>query len=69
VVADHIRSSHSGYIYNDYSGFAGAINELLQNPGRRNRMADQARKYVASGYSLTTIRGRLLAAIEATDDS
>ena len=69
VVADHIRNSESGCIYNDYSGFAGAVNELLQNRGYRIRMADQAREYVVTRYSLATIHARLLAAIEATDEA
>jgi len=68
VLAHHVRNSQSGYIYNDYSGFAGAVNALLQNRGYRNKMADQAREYVATRYSLPNIHARLLAAIEATDE-
>jgi glycosyltransferase involved in cell wall biosynthesis len=68
VLAEHIRESQSGYIYDGYSSFAGAVNESLNIRGRGGMMADRARAYVSTHFSLATIRARLLAAIEIGND-
>ena len=63
VLADHIRDSGAGRVYNDYEGFAHALHEL-SNKDVAKRMGAMGRNYVVSKYQVETVRKSLIAAVE-----
>jgi glycosyltransferase involved in cell wall biosynthesis len=64
VLADHVKISGGGFIYNDYDDFAEAINTAVTEQGRIIVMGNLAREYVINNYSREMIRKALVEAIE-----
>jgi glycosyltransferase involved in cell wall biosynthesis len=65
VLADHVNASGAGRIYDDYNGFAQALNELLSIEQRRAEVGRLGRDYVLSRYQTERIRESLIAAVES----
>jgi len=65
VLADHIKSSGAGYVYDDYQSFARALDELSANEDLLTQMGNLGRHYVLSRYGTETIRQSLIAAVES----
>jgi len=63
VLADHIKDSGAGRVFNDYHSFAHALDDLLDDDARA-RTGQLGRDYVLSRYQPETIRQSLIAAIE-----
>ena len=68
VIVDHIRRSEGGRIYDDYSGFASALDELLRNADLRREMGERGRKYVLENFTAAIVKRDLLAAVESRAD-
>ncbi|HEX8845852.1 MAG TPA: glycosyltransferase [Pyrinomonadaceae bacterium] len=65
VLADHVRQSGGGRIYQDYESFAARLNEILSDEPARQRMGKLGRAYVTSRYTPERIRQSLIAAVES----
>ena len=63
VLADHIRDSAGGLMYDDYETFAAGLNEILTTD--RSRFADPGRDYVTSRYTPQRVRRLLIEAVES----
>ena len=64
VLADHIKDSGAGHVYNDYESFAQSLNELTDQEAAK-RMGARGRDYVLSRYQTEKIRESLIAAVES----
>lgn len=64
VLADHIKDSGAGRVYNDYQSFASALAELSVSEDARSRMGQMGREYVLSRYQTDNVREKLIAAVE-----
>ncbi len=64
VLADHIKLSDAGRVYDDYSSFAHALDELLAIEDTRVRIGQRGRDYVLSRYQRPRVRDSLIAAVE-----
>ncbi len=67
VLADHVKRSGGGRMYNDYDSFASRLNELLSTD--RARFGEAGRQYVISRYTPERVRERLIAVVESCPDS
>ncbi len=65
VIGDHIRRSEAGKIYDEYSGFAAALDELMRDANLRREMGERGREYVLANFTEEIIKRDLLAAVEA----
>lgn len=65
VLADHIKLSGAGRIYQDYESFAAALHEMLSNEERRVELGDLGRAYAVSRHRPEHIRESLKAAVES----
>lgn len=65
VLADHVRESGAGRIYNDYQTFAAGLNEILSGQGLREQMGAMGREYVVNRYTPERVRAALIAAVES----
>jgi glycosyltransferase involved in cell wall biosynthesis len=63
VLADHIKHSGAGYAYDDYEGFAHALDEASTNQDLLTRLGHLGREYVLSRYQTETVRAALIAAV------
>ena len=64
VLADHIKDSGAGYVYNDYQSFAHALNEF-SSKDLRTKLGNLGRDYVLSRYQTGKVRQSLIAAVES----
>ncbi len=69
VIVDHIRRSEAGRIYDEYQGFAAALEELMRDPNMRKTMGERGRKYVLAHFTEEIIKRDLIAAVEACVES
>lgn len=65
VLADHVRQSGGGSIYQDYESFVARLAEMLTDEGLRFKMGEAGREYVVSRYTPERIRARLIEAVES----
>jgi glycosyltransferase involved in cell wall biosynthesis/SAM-dependent methyltransferase len=65
VLADHVRASGAGRIYNDYQTFAASLSEILSNQSLREALGALGREYVVSRYTPERIRASLIEAVES----
>jgi glycosyltransferase involved in cell wall biosynthesis len=65
VLADHIKDSGAGRVYNDYETFAHALTELSANESLLTNMGQRGRDYVLTRYQPDIVRKSLIAAIES----
>ncbi|HEX8887777.1 MAG TPA: glycosyltransferase [Pyrinomonadaceae bacterium] len=65
VLADHVRASGAGRIYNDYQTFAASLSEILSNQSLREALGLLGREYVVSRYTPERIRASLIKAVES----
>ncbi len=65
VIVDHIRRSEGGKIYDEYSGFASALAELMRDANLRREMGERGREYVLTNFTEEIIKRDLIAAVEA----
>ncbi len=65
VLADHVRQSGGGLIYQDYETFAAAVTKILSDEAARARMGEWGREYVVSKYTPDRIRELLIEAVES----
>ena len=64
VLAEHIKDSGAGQVYNDYDSFARAL-QVLSNEEAAAKMGQLGREYVLSRYQTKTIKQALIAAVES----
>ncbi|SRR6266404_532018 len=64
VLVDHIKSSGAGRVYDDYQGFAAALNEMLPDE-KRAQLGNLGREYVVSRYRPEHVRESLKAVVES----
>ena len=64
VIVDHIRRSEAGKIYDEYRGFASALDELMRNADLRREMGERGREYVLKHFTEEIIKRDLIAAVE-----
>jgi len=67
VLMDHIEKSQGGFAYQEYDGFAAAIDESLKNPSKGKEMGNCGREYVVTRYGLERIKTILFDVIEARE--
>ncbi|MGI8919168.1 MAG: glycosyltransferase, partial [Pyrinomonadaceae bacterium] len=65
VIGDHIRQSEAGKIYDEYSGFAAALDALMRDANLRREMGERGREYVLANFTEEIIKRNLIAAVEA----
>jgi len=65
VIVDHISRSEGGRIYNDYRGFASALDELVRDANLRREMGERGRTYVLTNFTEEIIKRDLIAGVEA----
>lgn len=65
VIVDHIHRSEAGRIYEEYRGFASALDELMRDADLRKKMGERGRKYVLTNFTAEIIKRDLIAAVEA----
>jgi glycosyltransferase involved in cell wall biosynthesis/SAM-dependent methyltransferase len=64
VIVDHIRRSEGGRIYDEYRGFASALDELMRDANSLRKMGERGRKYVLANFTEEIIKRDLIAAVE-----
>lgn len=65
VLADHIKDSGAGCVYNDYETFAHALTELSINEPLLTNMGQRGRDYVLNRYQPDIVKKSLIAAVES----
>ena len=60
VLVDHITESGAGSVYGNYETFAAALNDMLRDEQRLERMGDLGRQYVLSRFTRDRVREALL---------
>jgi glycosyltransferase involved in cell wall biosynthesis/SAM-dependent methyltransferase len=68
VLANHVKQSGGGRIYQDYESFAEQLSQLLSDESMRSRMGEAGRAYVTSRYTSERIRQSLIEAVESCPD-
>jgi glycosyltransferase involved in cell wall biosynthesis/SAM-dependent methyltransferase len=68
VLANHVKQSGGGRIYQDYESFAEQLGQLLSDERVRSRMGEAGRAYVTSRYTFDRIRQSLIEAVESCPD-
>jgi glycosyltransferase involved in cell wall biosynthesis/SAM-dependent methyltransferase len=68
VLANHVKHSGGGRIYQDYESFAGQLGQMLSDEPARLRMGEAGRAYVTSRYTPERVRQSLIEAIESCPD-
>lgn len=68
VLANHVKQSGGGRIYQDYESFAEHITQLLSDEQVRSRLGEAGRAYVTSRYTRDRIRQSLIEAVESCPD-
>lgn len=68
VLANHVKQSGGGRIYQDYESFAAQLGQLLSDEQARSRMGEAGRAYVTSRYTPERIRQSLIEAVESCPD-
>ncbi len=68
VLANHVKQSGGGRIYQDYESFAEQLSQLLSDDGARTRMGEAGRAYVTSRYTHERVRQSLIEAVESCPD-
>jgi glycosyltransferase involved in cell wall biosynthesis len=59
AVAEHIRKSGGGLLYNNYDDFKGGANFLLENEQKAKDMGENGRKYVRENYGTSKVSKKL----------
>jgi len=65
VLADHIKDSGAGYVYNDYQSFAHALTAFSSNEETRTKLGNLGRAYVLSRYKTEKVKQSLIDAVES----
>lgn len=65
VTAGHVRASKGGLYFRDEEEFGEALDLLIQEPGLRERLGANGRRYVELNYSWDVVVRRYLDALEA----
>jgi glycosyltransferase involved in cell wall biosynthesis/SAM-dependent methyltransferase len=65
VLANHVKQSGGGRIYQDYESFASQLSQLLSDESMRSRMGEAGRVYVTSRYTSERVRQSLIEAVES----
>jgi glycosyltransferase involved in cell wall biosynthesis/SAM-dependent methyltransferase len=68
VLANHVKQSGGGRIYEDYESFAVQLDQLLSDEQVRSRLGEAGRAYVTSRYTPERIRQSLIEAVESCPD-
>jgi glycosyltransferase involved in cell wall biosynthesis/SAM-dependent methyltransferase len=63
VLADHVKRSGGGRMFDDYESFAGRLNEMLS--GDLARLGEAGRQYVVARYTPERVRALLIEAVES----
>jgi glycosyltransferase involved in cell wall biosynthesis/SAM-dependent methyltransferase len=69
VLADHVRQSGGGSIYQDSESFVAELSEMLADKGLRSKMGEAGREYVISRYTPERIRAALIEAVESCPEA
>jgi glycosyltransferase involved in cell wall biosynthesis len=64
VLRDHCAASGGGFLFDSYDSFRSALDALLGDEERRDRMGRAGRSYVLERYSWEAVAGRLVDAVE-----
>ena len=65
VLADHIKDSGAGRVYNDYETFSNALTELSKDENLLTSMSQRGRDYVLSRYQTDIVKNALISSIES----
>jgi glycosyltransferase involved in cell wall biosynthesis/SAM-dependent methyltransferase len=68
VLANHVKQSGGGRIYQDYESFAAQLSQLLSDEQTRTRLGEAGRAYVTSRYTSERVRQSLIEAVESCPD-
>jgi glycosyltransferase involved in cell wall biosynthesis/SAM-dependent methyltransferase len=63
VLADHVKRSGGGRMYDDYESFAARLSEMLSSDPER--LGEAGRQYVVSRYTPERVRESLIKAVES----
>jgi glycosyltransferase involved in cell wall biosynthesis len=65
VTSDHVIRSGGGYIFGDYSAFAGALQQVLNDPADADQRGQRGRAYVEQYYAWDVVTERFVQGIAA----